>query len=179
MTLDSKVVLKVLKVLSWLGFIGICIKSGSLIISYSVSMFVNPNGAKNLYLGLDLSQLKLHSNNEYTILVVCIVSIIILQAFMFFFLLQIFKKINLVSPFHETVGRLILKMSLLSFAIGILSKLTIKFANSYQSLGMNFQNLIEHIGLGDAFLFFAGILFLISVLYKKGIELQTENDLTI
>jgi len=35
---------------------------------------------------------------------------------------------------------------------------------------MNFPNLIEHIGLGDAFLFFAGILFFISVLYKKGTE---------
>lgn len=179
MTLKSNVVLKILKVLTWAGFIGLCVKAGSLMISYWVSMFRNPIGAKNLFMGLDLSQLKLHSNTEYSILVLCIISIFILQALMFFVLLQIFKNINLVSPFHETIGKLILKMSLLSFAIGLLSKLTIKFTDSYQSQGMNFLNLIEHIGLGDAFLFFAGILFFISVLYKKGIELQNENDLTI
>jgi hypothetical protein len=179
MTPNSNVILKVLKILTWAGFIGLCVKAGSLMTSYWVSMFRNPNEAKNLYMGLDLSQLKSHSNTEYSILVLCIVSIIILQALMFFVLLRIFKNINLVSPFHKTIGKLILKMSLLSFAIGLLSKLTLKFTDNYQSQGINFQNLIAHIGLGDAFLFFAGILFFISVLYKRGIELQTENDLTV
>jgi hypothetical protein len=179
MTLNSNSILKVLKILTWAGFVGLCVKTGSLMISYWVSMFRNPIGAKNLFMGLDLSQLKSNSNTEYSILVLCIVLIIILKALIFFVLLRIFKNINLVSPFHKTIGKLILKMSLLSFAIGLLSKLTLKFANSYQSLGMNFQNLTEHIGLGDTFLFFAGILFFISVLYKRGIELQTENDLTV
>jgi len=50
---------------------------------------------------------------------------------MFYVLLKIFKDINMVSPFHETIGKLILNMSLLAFAIGGLSKLTLTLANSY------------------------------------------------
>jgi len=96
MELNSNIVLKVLKVLTWAGFIGLCVKVGSLMISYWVSMFRSPIGIKNLFMGLDLSQLKLQSNTECSILVLCIVSIIILQALVFFVLLQIFK--NTLNP---------------------------------------------------------------------------------
>lgn len=136
-------------------------------------------GAENLYSGLDLSQLKEFSNSEYSILVLCVISIIVLQAVMFFVILQIFKHINFVSPFHERIEKLIFKLSLLSLGIGLLSKLTLGFSARYTSQGMNFPHLIEHIGHGDAFLLFAGMLFFISILFKKGIELQTENDLTV
>ena len=179
MKLNSDVVVKVLKVLTWAGFIGICAKAGSLLFSYLVSMFVNPIGAKNLYMGLDLSQLKVQSNYEYSLLVFLVISIFILQAFMFFTLLQIFKNFSLFGSFHEKVGKLILKLSLFSIVIGILSKLTYEFSSSLISSGLNFPNLVEHICLGDAFVFFAGILFFISVIYKNGIALQNENDLTI
>ena len=97
----------------------------------------------------------------------------------FYVLLSIFKKINLVNPFDQLIGKLFSKLSLVSFAIGVLSKVTFELSSKYISQGMNFPNLIEHIIHGDAFLFFAGILFFVSMLYKRGIELQTENDLTI
>lgn len=179
MKLNSNVVLKVLKVLTGVGFIGICVKAGSLLISYSVSMFVNPIGAKNLYMGLDLSQLKEQSSWEYSILLCCIFLIIALQALLFFVLLQIFKHLNLVSPFHEKIRKLILSLSILSFGIGLLSKITVGFSIRFISQGMSFPHLFEHIDIGDSFIFFGGILFFISVLFKKGIELQNENELTI
>lgn len=179
MTLNSNIILKILNVLAWIGFLGLCVKAGSIIYSFCVSIFYNPIGAKNLYWGLDLSQLMEHNKSEYSILVLCIIAIFILQTILFFVLLQIFKNINLVSPFHEKIGKLILKLSLLSLVIGVLSKLTVGFSFRYTNQGMEFPYLIEHIGLGDAFLLFAGMLFFISVLFKKGIELQNESDLTI
>lgn len=179
MTLNSNIVLKVLNVLTWIGFIGICIKAGSITYSFCLSIFYDPIVAKNLYRGLDLSQLMEHNKSEYAILVLCVIAIFILQTVMFFVLLQIFKNINLVSPFHEKIGKLILKLSFLSLGIGILSKLTMDFSSKYTNQGMEFPHLIEHIGLGDAFLLFAGMLFFISILFKKGIELQNESELTI
>jgi hypothetical protein len=179
MILNSNIVLKILNILAWVGFLGLCVKAGSIIYSFCVSIFHNPIAATNLYWGLDLSQLKEYNNSEYTILVLCVIGIIILQTVMFFLLLQIFKNINLVSPFHEKIGKLILRLSLLAFGIGLLSKLTLRFSTQYTDQGMNFPHLIEHIGLGDAFVLFGGILFFISVLFKKGIELQNESDLTI
>ena len=147
--------------------------------SFLVSVLQNNEAAKNLYMGLNLAQLKERSNTAYAILVCCIFFIIALQAFMFFILLQIFKQINLGSPFNNKIKKLIFNLSMLVFAIGLLSKLTVKFSLKFISEGLSFPHLFELINIGDSFIFFGGILFFIAVLFKKGIEIQTENDLTI
>ena len=56
MLVKSTYVLKFLNVISWIVFLGLCIKAGAILYSYWVSMYLNDFGAKNLYLGLDLSQ---------------------------------------------------------------------------------------------------------------------------
>jgi hypothetical protein len=48
-------ILQILKVASWIMFIGLCIKTGAMIISFFVSLFINPEGAKDLYMGMNLS----------------------------------------------------------------------------------------------------------------------------
>lgn len=179
MKLNSNSVLKILKVGTWIGFIGLCIKASSLLTSYLVSLFINSTASTNLYMGLDLSQLKEQSNTDYSILISCILLLFVLQAFLFFVLLQIFKYINIVSPFHDKIRKLFLNISGLSFAIGLVGKLTVEFSSRFISLGMSFPHLLEHIAIGDSFMFFGGFIFFISVLFKKGMELQTENDLTI
>jgi hypothetical protein len=98
---------------------------------------------------------------------------------MFLILILIFKKINLISPFHEKIGQLFMRLSLFALAIAVMSKLTTGFCTKYFKLGVKMPHLNEQIGMGDAFLFFAGILFFVAVLYRRGIELQNENDLTI
>ncbi len=70
-------------------------------------------------------------------------------------------------------------MSLFSLFIGVLSKIAVVFSEKFINQEINFPHLNEYIGLGDAFLFFAGILYFIHKLFTKGIELQNENELTI
>ncbi len=179
MKINAGILLNILRVLTWAGFIGLCIKVCSLMISFGISIYLNPVASSNLYMGLDLSNLKNYDSTAYIMVVFCIIGIISLQTGMFWVLLIIFKHINLMSPFHERIRQLILSLSILSCMIGILSKITFGYTSRLMGQGMRFPNLFEHIGLGDAFIFFAGILFFISVLYQKGIELQNENDLTI
>jgi Protein of unknown function (DUF2975) len=168
-----------LHVLSWIVFIGICIKAGTLLFSYLVSMFWNEQGAKNLYLGLDLSQLKMYSNTAYSIMAFFVLAIFVAEALLFYVVLQIFKKINFVNPFHETIGQLIKKMSVVALIIGLLSVFAVVYAKRHFSQGMQFPHLTTMIDQGEAFLFFAGILFFISVLFTRGVELQKENELTV
>lgn len=179
MSKNSTYILKLLNVVSWIAFIGLCIKAGSLLCSYGVSMFINEVGAKNLSLGLDFSQLKAYDVVDYSIMVFCITTITIFEALLFYAVIQIFLKINYVSPFHETIGKLIQKMSGFSLLIGVFSNITVSYSGKFTAMGMNLSHLTEHIGHGDAFLFFAGILYFISQLFAKGIELQKENELTI
>lgn len=179
MSTNTNWILKVTQVLTWIVFIGLSIKAGTVITSYIVSVVVNPVASANLMLGLDLSQLRSHGVVEYHIMVWGIVLVTVLQATLFYKLIQVFQKINFLNPFHETIGKLILHMSLIALFTGILSKMLTGFADHYMKRGLQMPHLMEYIGMGDAYLFFAGILFVIATIFKKGIELQKENELTV
>ena len=172
-------ILKLTHVLTWIVFIGLCVNAGTILTSYALSAFVNPAAASNLMLGLDLSALRAVGKVEYHIMVWGIIAVTVLEATLFYKLLQMFTKIDFQRPFRESIGKLILHMSVISLFVGILSKQMTGFAEHYIGKGISFPKLSEHIGHGDAFLFFAGILFVISTIFKKGIELQTENELTV
>lgn len=175
--METKQVLSIMKIVSWVIFIGLCIKTGAIIISFFVSFFVNPEASKNIYLGLDFSslcKLKMH----YLILMASLLIVVsVLKAHLFYLVIKIFSKINIDNPFSVHVANLITKISYITLSLAIISKI----ANSFNLW------LITHKGrsavpldYGYKELFFmAGILFIIAYIFKRGVELQTENELTI
>jgi len=169
----------VMKVLTWLVFLGLCIKTGALIISFFVSEFINPLASKNLYLGFDLSNLKQFSNGHYSAMVLVIIVLSALKALMFYHVIKFFLRLNLMNPFSPDVAFLIKKISYVAFAIGTLSMIAIQYSRWLSKNGVVFTGLMEFIDSGAAFLFFSGIIFIISLVFKKGIEIQTENELTV
>jgi hypothetical protein len=179
MKTKSMYILKYINVIAWMVFVGLCIKAGALLYSFWVSMHLNEIAAKNLYMGLNLSKLKEVNSVAYTTLVLSIVAIIIAQALLFYTVIQIFQKINFISPFHESISKLIKKMALYSLIIGLLSVFAMAYSEQFGDKGMYFPHLSEHIGQGSAFLFFGGILYFIFQLFLRGIALQQENELTI
>ncbi|MGB6269286.1 MAG: DUF2975 domain-containing protein [Olleya sp.] len=173
--MKTKQILDIMKIVSWIIFIGLCIKAGALIISFFVSLLVNPEAASNLYLGLNLSEIYNSNKTYYIITVLYIISIAALKAYLFYWVIKIFLKINLEQPFSLAVGRLINTISYIALSIG----LTNLFANAYAewlvNKGINYRLTFE----SSEFLFLAGILFVIGLLFKRGIEMQQENELTI
>jgi len=168
-----------MKVLTWLVFLGLCIKTGALIISFFVSEFINPLASKNFYLGFDLSNLKQFSNGHYSAMVLLIIVLSALKALMFYHVIKFFLRLNLMNPFSPDVAFLIKKISYVAFAIGTLSMIAIQYSRWLSKNGVVFTGLMEFIDSGAAFLFFSGIIFIISLVFKKGIEIQTENELTV
>jgi hypothetical protein len=178
MTNNSNVVLKILNIISWVVFIGLCIKAGALLTSYIISMNTDISPSL-LYEKLDLSALKNHDVVAYSILFLSIVAVIVNQAMIFYTVILIFKKINMMTPFHEIIGNLIKKMAGYALVTGIFSIVTLAFAEVYIAKGFVFSNLMQYISQGDSFLFFAGILYFISLLFEKGISLQKESEFII
>ncbi len=179
MAIKSNLLLRIINVLAWIGFLGLCVKAGTLLFTGFVSMFINPLWAKNIMSGLDLSQLFNQDKVAYSILVLSIVAITVMEALLFYTVIRVFQKIDMVSPFNEAVGKLISTMSGFALVIGLVSNVTESFVAKYIAEGMSFPHLTEHICHGDAFVFFAGILYFISILFARGIELQQENELTV
>src|SRR5690349_992772 len=103
----TKVILTILHVVSWIIFLGLCIKTGAFLYSFFVSLAINPDAAKNLYMGLNLSNIYYFDKGYYIVLASSIIVVSALKALLFYFVVKIFLKINLVKPFSEDVSRLI------------------------------------------------------------------------
>ena len=165
-----------MNVIFWVVFIGLCIKTGATFYSILVSYFYNPIASKDLYLGLDLSQLFEYSKIHYLGIVSIILIALALKTYLSFLVLQILRKLDLENPFTLNISKLITKISYTSFCIGMLYYTGIIYKDLLSEKSILLPLLDWH---NDEYLFIAGIIFVISLVFKKGIYLQTENALTI
>jgi hypothetical protein len=173
--MTTKQVHEILKVVAWIIFIGFCIEAGSKAVSIFVSQFINHDAVKNLYMGIDLSELYESSELHFIIMALLLILIPGLKAWLFFWVIRITTNLNIASPFSEYNAGLILKMSKICLQIGI----TGFISGSYAGWLENSRIKIPYGGGDTEYLFLAGILFVIVQIFRKGIELQTENELTI
>ena len=83
-------------------------------------------------------------------------------------------------PFSKEVGRFIFRISYVALLIGLFSWWGVKYAEWLVKQGVKMPD-IEYLRLGgaDVWLFMSVTLFVISQIFKRGIEIQTENDLTV
>ena len=176
----NKLTLTVMNVLSWVIFIGLCIKTGTIFYSFIVSLQINPEAAQNLYLRrFDLSALYNFSMIYYCSLMILIILIWGFKAYLFYFAIQIFLKLNLVKPFSTEIASLISKISYVACLVGVLSIVASSFTVWLFTLRIHFPNGIQDFIGGSEFLFIAGILFIVALIFKSGIEIQSENELTV
>ncbi|MGC1205811.1 MAG: DUF2975 domain-containing protein [Flavobacteriaceae bacterium] len=173
--MNTKQVLSVMKVVSWVIFIGLCINTGAIIISFLVSLFVNPEAASDLYINLNMSKLYEYNLWYYISMMSLIIALLALKAYIFFLVIKIFSKIHVNNPFSSNVAALVYKISYVALSIGVMSII----ASSYK-MWLVKKDFITPISFGSQeFLFMAGILFVVAFIFKRGVEIQNENELTI
>jgi hypothetical protein len=176
-------ILKVLQILSWIIFIGLCIEAGSIAVNTLITLFINPLGVKNFWEGADyLSSLYNFDHGHFFVVTLIMTIVAVLKAIMFYLIVKLFvdKKLNISKPFSLELRRFILKLSYLALGIGLFSHFGFKYTEwlAEQSIkAIDLQSL--HIAGADVWLFMAVILFVIVQIVKRGIEIQNENDLTI
>jgi len=171
--------IKLMEISSWIVFIGMCIKTGTLLIAFLISLFKSKTAAHNLYMGLDLYDLKSYSMGHYITLVLLIIVSAALKAFIFYLVVRMFTKINFDQPFNETMAMLIKKISLTALTTAVLNFFADKYAG-WLSEKAGVLNAVSPFNGNAADLFFlSGIVFVISVVFQRGVELQAENDLTV
>ncbi len=159
----------------WIIFLGLCIQTGAIIYSFFVSLFINPEGANNLYSGLNLSGLYAFSIKNYVSMVSLIISLSALKAYLAFLVIKIFLKFDFSSPFNAAVVSLITQISHLALGTGVLAIIANGYSRWLAKKGVAVLQNWE----GGEFLFLAGIIFIIAEVFKKGFEIKTENDLTV
>ncbi|MGS2740840.1 DUF2975 domain-containing protein [Sinomicrobium sp. M5D2P17] len=168
-------ILKSMKVVSWIIFIGICIKAGAILISFIVSLLVYQEAAKDLYLGLDLTDIHNFSPGVYVAFVVFMLFLLAVQAFIFFLVIKLFSKFEEQMPFSQNVSELISKISYFSLLVGCIALIGTGFSKWLESQNVS----LDFDWSAEEFLFMAGVIFIIGLFYKRGVEIQSENELTI
>ncbi|GAB3491910.1 hypothetical protein GCM10027341_05440 [Spirosoma knui] len=171
---NTSQVLSVMQVITWIVYIGLCIKAGAILIAFGVS-FVNPEAAKDLYKGLDLHNLQQINVDYYVSFVSFIVAISIMKAHVFYLAIKILSKITLANPFKMEVANTLEQVSYLLLGTWFVGQLSSAYTSwLLKRTGEHFEGIST-----DNFLYMAGLVFIISQVFKRGVEIQTENELTV
>lgn len=171
--MKTKKILKIMYVLSWIVFIGLSIKTGAIVISYMVSVG-NPEASKNLFDGLDLSEFYNYDFKQYSFIVSYKVALFAIETYITFLVIKLLKALNLEKPFNIKVQKLMQSISYSIFNLWLLAMLHnthIRYIAKKHQFSMDL--------FSSDFIFLAGVIFIFAQIVKRGIEIQSENELTI
>jgi len=173
--MKTKQIFNMMNVISWIVFIGYCIKAGAITIVSILSLLGNSKATENLYMGIDLSNLYDFSILHFSLVVLLFILTICLKAYMFYLLIIIFKTMDFNEPFNDAVVNLVFRISYLALSIGLLGIVFNAYIKWLQTKVMFTQIDINT----SAYIFMAGVVFVVATLFKKATEIQQENELTI
>jgi hypothetical protein len=182
MEISTKQILKILYVLSWIIFVGVCFEAGGFIFNTFFTLVINPVDAKHYWPGIDFSGLYNYDHVYFFAETLLMIIVAVMRACIFYLIIKILhdKKLNMSQPFSREVGHFIFKISYLALSIGLFSWWGVKYTEWFVKQGVKMPD-IEYLRLGgaDVWLFMGVILFVIAQIFKRGIEIQTENELTV
>lgn len=168
----------VLSIVAWIIFVGLSIEAGGLIVNFIISLF-KPEMVHNLYQKMDLSDMYNRSQWAFYGMYSFVLVISILKAYLFYIVIQLISKLDLEKPFNSYVSEQITQISYFTFSIGLLSYIARETAKNLQHRGYEIDQLNQFWVDSQAFILMAAVVYVIAVIFKKGIEIQLENELTI
>ena len=167
-------ILIVLHILAWVAFIGFMIEAGAILVSYGISC-VDPEAAKDLYKGLNLYSLRQFNFWHYTLSISFLVALSSMKAFVFFLAIKILSKVNLKNPFKIEVALILQRIGYVLLGTWFVAMLT----NVHTAWLMKITSELHGDWVSTEVIFMAGLVFIISQVFKRGVEIQSENDLTV
>ena len=167
-----------LYIVAWLIFVGLSIEAGGLIVNFFFSLY-KPEFVQNLYEKLDLSEIYKSSRLAFFGIYSFILTISILKAFLFYIVIRLMQKMDLSKPFSTFVAAQIKLISYYTLSIGLLSSIASQFARYLMHHGFVTDNLNRFWADGQAFILMGAVIYIIATIFKKGVDIQDENDLTV
>ena len=167
-----------LYVVAWVIFVGLSIEAGGLIVNFFFSLY-KPEFVQNLYQKLDLTGMYKDSRLAFFGIYSFILIISILKACLFYIVIRLMHTMDLSKPFNTFVERQISQISYYTLSIGLLSYIARELAKNLTHHGFVTENLNQFWGDSQAFIIMGAVIYIIATIFKKGVEIQNENDLTL
>lgn len=180
--ITTKQILNILAILAWIIFVGLCVDAGGIISNAFYTLVLNPQGASSFWLKIDLSSLYQYDSGYFLVETLLMSIAAVMKALMFYLIIRILsnKKLDMSQPFVQEVGRFVFNLCYLSLGIGIFSKWGVKYTEWLIKQGITMPDVTQlNLDGADVWLFMGVILFVIAQIFKRGIEIQSEHDLTV
>jgi hypothetical protein len=178
----TELILKVLYFVAWIIFIGVSIEAGGFISNTFFTLVINPGGAAHFWNQLDLSSLYAHDPGHFFAQTFLMSIAAFMKAMLFYLIIRILhgNKFDVSQPFTKGVARFIFTASYLAYGIGFFSFWGVGYANWLVEQGVTMPAIQDlRLAGGDVWMFMGVILFVIGQIFKRGIEIQSENELTV
>lgn len=167
-----------LYIVSWLIFVGLSIEAGGLLVNFFFSLY-KPEIIPNLYQKLDLIQMYRDSKMAFFGIYSFILIIAILKAYLFYAVIRLMHKMDLKKPFSTFVAKQISQISYYTLSIGLLSYIGRQLVKNLMHHGFVPKNVSTFWTDSQAFILMGAVIYIIAIIFKKGVDIQNENDLTV
>lgn len=170
-------ILVVLRILAFMGGIAYSIEWGSQLTTL-VASFINPEWAKRTYeVNLNLFSIRDNSTWYYVFAMCLNIAVSTLKAAIWFGIFALLTKLKLKTPFSMEVQKKLESIAYLLLAVWIVSSFFWDTYTYYLKQDTGIQ--LPANNSGGEYFFMAGIIYIISQIFKRGIEIQEENQLTV
>lgn len=163
---------------AWLIFIGLSIEAGGLLVNFFFHLF-KPEFIPNLYQKLDLSAIYKDSQLLFFGVYSFILSIAVLKAILFYIVIRLMHTMDLKKPFNNFVARQINQLAYYTLGIGLLSYIARQSAKSLMHHSFVTDSLNKFWVDSQAFIIMGAVIYIIATIFKKGVDIQNENELTV
>ncbi len=178
MSKTNNFVFKALHVVAWIIFVGLCIEAGGLIVNFVCSIY-KPEFIPNLYQKLDITEMYEKNKMGFFGVYSFILSIAILKAYLFYIVVRLMHKLDLLQPFNTFVSDQISSISYFTLSIGLLSYLAKQVTKNLMHKGFVTDSLNQFWEDSQAFILMGAVIYIIATIVRKGVDIQNENDLTV
>lgn len=178
MSKTNNIVFKGLKVVAWIIFVALGIEAGALIVNFFFSLY-NPEFVQNLYQKLDLSKVYERSQFLFFSIYSFILFIAILKAYLFYLVVMLVTKIDLEKPFNSFVAKQISRISYFTLSIGFISYLALQTALRLRYDEFEIDMINEFSNESRTFILMGAVIYIIAVIFSKGVEYQNELEETV
>ena len=176
-------ILKIINVFAWIFFVGTLVKFGIILISFIISLF-NPElvvfkdidvFGEGTSPGTYFYEIQKSHLWNYIFYVISIILWTLIKSYLAYLIIKLLAKINIIHPFSMEIANRVVKISYTLIFIWGLS-FVVNFFDKWAALAIGLEPQFEVRG---EFLFIAGLVYLIGNIFKRGVEIQNENKLTI
>jgi len=176
--ISTQTLLQIFKGLTWIVFIGLCIQAGTVLFNVLYAVSYQPNAAQYFF----LDKLVEVAPSDFVVLMIHMLIVAVLKALLFYIVLKLFteKRFDLEKPFTFHLQKLLSNMAYIALGISLFAAWGTRYLKQLTAMKIELpNNETLFMGGADVWLLLGIILLVLSLVVKRGIEMQQENELTI